>query len=367
MIDQIGPEQFYELLESAPDAIVIVDEEGLIRMVNRQAEIMFGYPRTDMLMRHIEMLLPGSLRSTHVQHRAHYIENPHTRPMGAGLDLLAVRRDSSIFPVEISLSPLHMTGGILITSVIRDITERKRAVEAQQRVMRERLSTAEAGMLQAARLAAIGQLSAAIAHEINNPLYAARNALYLIEGDLTEEQRASPYWALVRNELARIAGIIDRMRDFYRPTRGEVQFYDLNRTLEETLALIRLNIRNEAIMVDFVPDQQLPPVLCDNDQMRQVFLNLMMNAIEAMPEGGKLSVRSRYAEQQAIIEVSDTGIGIPKAIMPQLFEAFFTNKQNGTGLGLTISAHIVTQHNGRITAESVEGEGSLFRVILPIS
>jgi two-component system NtrC family sensor kinase len=233
--------------------------------------------------------------------------------------------------------------------------------------MRERLSTAEAGMLQAARLAAIGQLSAAIAHEINNPLYAARNALYLIEGDLSEEQRTSPYWVLVRNELARIAAIIDRMRDFYRPARGEVQCYDLNRTLEETLALVRLHIRNEAIKVDFVPDQHLPPIWCDNDQMRQVFLNVMMNAIEAMPEGGRLTVRSRYAGQQAIIEVSDTGIGIPEAIMPQLFEAFFTNKQNGTGLGLTISAHIVAQHNGQLSVESVEGEGSTFRVLLPIA
>jgi two-component system NtrC family sensor kinase len=238
-------------------------------------------------------------------------------------------------------------------------------LEAQQRSMTERLNAAEAAMLQAARLTAVGQLAASVAHEINNPLYAARNCLYLLEEDLPPAALESPYLHMARDQLARIAGIIERMRDFYRPARGEMAAYDLNHLLEETLALAGLNLRHGSIRMIFTPARDLPEVVCNGDQLRQVFLNLVLNAIEAMPEGGTLTVRTGARPHFAVAEVQDTGIGIPNEIRPRLFEPFFTNKAAGTGLGLSISAHIVTQHGGQIEVESVEGEGSTFRVKLP--
>jgi two-component system NtrC family sensor kinase len=170
---------------------------------------------------------------------------------------------------------------------------------------------------------------------------------------------------MARDQLARIAGIIERMRDFYRPARGEMASYDLNHLLEETLALAGLNLRHGAIRMIFTPARDLPEVVCNGDQLRQVFLNLVLNAIEAMPEGGTLTVRTEARPQFAVVEVQDTGIGIPDEIRPRLFEPFFTNKAAGTGLGLSISAHIVTQHGGQLEVESGEGQGSTFRVILP--
>lgn len=238
-------------------------------------------------------------------------------------------------------------------------------LEAQRQTLSERLNSVEAGMLQAARLAAVGQLAASIAHEINNPLYAARNGLYLIEEDLPEELRSSPYLRMVSDQLTRIAGIIERMRDFYRPPRGDLALYDINQLLEETLALAGFNLRHGAIQMIFTPAPELPPVLCNGDQLRQVFLNLVLNAIEAMPEGGTLTVRTQAGPTVAVIEIQDTGIGIPDDIRTHLFEPFFTNKSNGTGLGLSISAHIVTQHGGHIDVESAPGLGSTFRVVLP--
>ncbi len=553
--------RFKGLLEAAPDAIVIVDEAGKIVIANTQAERLFGYDGSEMIGESIEMLLPKHLRALHERHRDDYHHKPATRPMGSGLDLTACRKDGTEVPVEISLSPFDTPEGRLVISVIRDVTDRKRAaeelegevlrrtahlnvllqfsqqlllarsldavlqkainyamglvqdaqhgavylyddanrrlvlrasvgfnlvpqlsvptdfalvglafttrqfqvaesqqeyetwlggisaeersrileafgttvlptgvvafpliahdtvlgvlrlvrergegpfarearetlealanlaaaaileersrreaaslsteverLEEQHRMMAERLDHAEAGMLQAARLAAVGQLSASIAHEINNPLYAARNCLYLLEEDLPADQRESPYLGMARDQLTRIAGIIERMRDFYRPTRGDMAPCDLNQILEETLALAGLNMRHGAIKMIFSPVKDLPRVLGSDDQLRQVFLNLVLNAIDAMPNGGTLTVRTEAGPSVAIVEVQDTGVGIPETIRARIFEPFFTNKPTGTGLGLAICGHIVTQHSGQIEVESREGQGTTFRVALP--
>jgi two-component system NtrC family sensor kinase len=560
-LDSEADTKFQSLLEAAPDAIVIVDRDGLIVITNGQTERLFGYDRSELVGQPVECLLPKRIRSRHVHHRAHYTAEPHTRPMGIGLDLVAKRRDGSEFPVEISLSPLQTPDGLLITSVIRDSTDRKQAaqelerqvqrrtahlnallqfsqellgargfdnvlqraldhatalvpgaqsgaiylyeptterlalrasagfrrlpefnrpvdlgligltftsrrpyliqsaeewlalvdatgdddperslqtlhleqtpsgvitlpliahdqaigvlfllrtagagafgvearptleglanltaaaileersrnttadlsrqlhhLEEQQRHMAERLTSAESAMLQAARLAAVGQLAASIAHEINNPLYAARNCLHLLEEDLPAELRESQYLSIAREQLTRIAGIIERMRDFYRPPRGDLIPNNLNEMLEGTLALAELNARHVVSKVIFTPDPKLPAVVGNGDQLRQVFLNLILNAIDAMPEGGALTVRTIAGPTVAVIEVQDSGIGIAADIRARLFEPFFTNKPNGTGLGLSISAHIVTQHGGQIEVDSRVGHGSTFRVVLP--
>lgn len=552
---------FWRLLESAPDPIVIVSQDGRIRMVNSQFERVFGYSQPELIDQSIEILLPYRFHKLHTQHREEYVTHPTTRPMGIGLNLVARRKNGEEFPVEISLSPFEFEEGLLTIAVVRDITDRKRAaaelerqvqqrtrqlnavlqfsqellfarsldevlqqalrramalapetnrgviylyddetntltlhasigfsplpqlrvatnvcilgiaftsrqtfelhsaaeyralapgltreereqilrvlhieqipsgvmalpllardqaigvllllreqgagpfasdarmaletlgnltaaaiveerfrrqaktlstqvadLEAEQQRMAERLNYAEAGMLQAARLAAVGQLAASIAHEINNPLYAARNCLFLLEEDLPPTLRDSSYLTLARDQLDRIAGIISRMRNFYRPSRGEMAPHNINYLLEETLALAGLNLRHGTIQMIFTPAPDLPDVVCNADQLRQVFLNLVMNAIEAMPNGGTLTVRTEPTDLTALIEVRDTGVGIPESVRERIFEPFFTNKPSGTGLGLAISQHIVMQHNGRIEVESRENKGSTFRVSLP--
>jgi len=552
--------QFRALLEAAPDAVVIVDAAGRIVIVNGQVERLFGYARAELLDQPVDLLLPEALRPVHKRHRGAYGAAPRTRPMGSGLDLAARRKDGSTFPVEISLSTIQSDAGILITSIIHDITERKDAADAlewqvqrrtahldtllqcsqellgargldsvlhhaishamvfipdaqggaiylydpdsqrlvvravagvgavpridvpielgilghafttrlasvtsdatqlatlicdssaddsqhtaglpeqvevpsaavalplvthdqaigvlllltgagagitealptlsglanltaaailaeqnaraaaqlsdqvlrleqQQGALAARLTTAEAAMLQAARLAAVGQLAAAVAHEINNPLYAVRNCLYLHEQDLPPELRDSEFMTLTRDELTRIAGIIVRMRDFYRPDRGELTPCDLNQVLEETLALAELNMRHTGIKLIFIPAPDLLRVVGNSDQLRQVFLNLILNAIDAMPQAGTLTVRTMGGSTVALVEVQDSGVGIPEEIRARLFEPFFTSKPTGTGLGLAISAHIVTQHGGQIEVESTAGQGSTFRVVLPV-
>jgi two-component system NtrC family sensor kinase len=234
-----------------------------------------------------------------------------------------------------------------------------------------RLNAAQAQLLQSAKLAAVGELSASVAHEINNPLYAARNSLYLVEQDLAVDAPQRAFLAIAQQELGRIARIITRMRDFYRPAKAELAATNINVLLRETLELVQTHLRHGHInaATDLGPD--LPAIVAHADQLRQVFLNIILNACDAMPEGGDLRLKTRLLQTRSeapssiSIDICDTGVGIPVEHRSHLFEPFYTTKAHGTGLGLAISAHIVTQHGGRILVESELGQGTTFSILLP--
>jgi two-component system NtrC family sensor kinase len=237
---------------------------------------------------------------------------------------------------------------------------------------RARLDAAQAQLLQSAKLAAVGELAASVAHEINNPLYAARNSLYLVEQDLPIEAPPRQFLSIAQAELGRIARIITRMRDFYRPARKELEPTNLNELLAETIELVQTHLRHGQVQVVSSFCEPLPPMIAHADQLRQVFLNLMLNACDAMQGGGTLTVATMIEANEGSadmlrVNIADTGIGIPDEHMPHLFEPFYTTKPQGTGLGLAISAHIVTQHGGTIMVESEVGVGSTFVIRLPIS
>ncbi|NTU83328.1 MAG: GAF domain-containing protein [Chloroflexales bacterium] len=236
-----------------------------------------------------------------------------------------------------------------------------------------RLNTAQAQLLQSAKLAAVGELSASVAHEINNPLYAARNSLYLVEQDLAPDAPQRSFLAIAQQELGRIARIITRMRDFYRPTRAELAATSINTILRETLELVQTHLRHGHIHAVATLEPDLPATIAHADQLRQVFLNIILNACDAMPRGGDLRVTTQMLQARPEapatigVYIVDTGVGIAPEHLPHLFEPFYTTKAQGTGLGLAISAHIVTQHGGRITVESAPGQGTTFTILLPVS
>jgi two-component system NtrC family sensor kinase len=236
-----------------------------------------------------------------------------------------------------------------------------------------RLNTAQAQLLQSAKLAAVGELSASVAHEINNPLYAARNSLYLVEQDLTPDAPQRAFLTIAQQELGRIARIITRMRDFYRPAKAELAATNINSLLRETLELVQTHLRHSHINASADLSADIPPVIAHADQLRQVFLNIILNACDAMPDGGDLRLKTRLVQARSEapstieIDICDTGLGIPVEHRPHLFEPFYTTKANGTGLGLAISAHIITQHSGRILVESELCQGTTFSILLPTS
>jgi two-component system, NtrC family, sensor kinase len=234
-----------------------------------------------------------------------------------------------------------------------------------------RLNAAQAQLLQSAKLAAVGELAASVAHEINNPLYAARNSLYLVEQELPPDSQHHPFLQIAQTELGRIAKIITRMRDFYRPARDELEPTEINDLLAETIELVQTHLRHGQVMVSNDLTPGLPLLTAHADQLRQVFLNLMLNACDAMPNGGTLHIATSLASspegvETIVVQVRDTGVGIADEHLEHLFEPFYTTKAQGTGLGLAISMHIATQHGGNITVTSQVGEGTTFTVTLPI-
>lgn len=224
-------------------------------------------------------------------------------------------------------------------------------------------------LVQNERLAVMGRLLASVSHELNNPLQAIQNALFLLKEEKGISIQGRNDLEIVLAESERMAGLIERLRDTYRPAQAEdLQPANLNNIIEDVCALLATHLRKNEVAFEFHPDQELPVVSAQPDQIRQVVLNLLVNAVDAMPSGGKLTTSTAFLKdsQEVLLSVCDTGMGIPPAILPIIFDPFVTNKKRGTGIGLTISHDIIVKHGGRITAENNPGGGgATFKIWLP--
>ena len=238
--------------------------------------------------------------------------------------------------------------------------------DLQQSLQHER--EARAQVVQAEKLAAIGRLSASVAHELNNPLQVIQNSLYLVRHESVLDKQAQDDLDVALTESQRMAELIERMRETYRPaTATEFQPESLNVLIVEVEKLIGTHLRHNQVAYEFNPEPQLPPVPCLRDQLKQVILNLSLNAVEAMPDGGRLTISTLIAPKGDGIGVTfvDTGQGIAPADLPNIYDPFFTRKAGGTGLGLAISYDIIQHHRGRIEVDSELNRGTTFRIWLP--
>jgi PAS domain S-box-containing protein len=226
-----------------------------------------------------------------------------------------------------------------------------------------------AQLIQAEKVAALGRLLASLAHEINNPLQALRSSLNLLLNRDPPAEKRRIYLDLAHQEVERLVGIVERVLGFYRPSREGPEPVDIDATLDETLLLVHKQLERERVTVHRHRSVELPSMNAVAGQLKQVFLNLILNAVQAMPEGGELTVETRWdtSAHEVHIVFTDTGMGIPDDALSRLFEPFFTSRREGTGLGLTISYSIVEQHGGRIEVQSQVGVGSTFTAILPLA
>jgi signal transduction histidine kinase len=229
--------------------------------------------------------------------------------------------------------------------------------------------TIRSQLLQNERLALVGRLLASVSHELNNPLQAIQNALFLLRDEATLSTQGQQDLDIILAETERMATLIERLRSAYRPIRiKDFQPIPLNTLLEDVHSLIATHMRHKQIAFEFIPDPALPDVPGISDQIRQVALNLFLNAVEIMRPGGRLTVQTCNlpAQKEVLFLVKDTGPGIDPEILPRIFEPFITSKHTGTGLGLTITRDIIEQHHGRISAENDPEGGAVFRVWLPV-
>jgi PAS domain S-box-containing protein len=350
------------ILESASEGILLVDTSGRITLANAAALRMFGYDHAELIGQPLEILLPDRIRVAHADHRMAYFAEPRVRPMGIGLDLSGRRRDGAEFPVEISLSSVETSDGVVAMAFITDITERKRA-EGQLQRQREVLYQNE-------KLAALGTLSAGIAHEMNNPLgiMTTRIEVMLLEA---EEQQLPPQvledLQVLHRAGQRVARIAASLRSFARQSAGERQPVELGTIVDEALLLMAKPLAADNVRVRTSLDRSLPPIVADVTAMHQVLMNLLTNAREAMPDGGTIDVETSPAERPGWVRlrVADTGTGIPTEAISKVFDPFYTTKRTGTGLGLSVTYGIIEEHGGTIDVRSQPGLGTTFTLEFP--
>lgn len=378
--------RFRHLLEAAPDAILEIDRDGCIALMNAATERLFGYTREELLGKNVDTLVPNEARVRHAHHRANYGAHPLPRPMGSGLLLQGQRKDGTRFPVEISLSPFESDEGFRIGAIIRDVTERVNA-EEQIRVLQakytEELTAANRQLeLRNREVETANQLKseflASMSHELRTPLHTIIGFAELLseglEGALTEKQLRFANHILKdgRHLLDLINDILDLSKIEAGRLELKLEEFDWTDALKDVIATIQPQAIARNVIL--APSDQIPShrIYADRVRFKTILYNLLSNAVKFTPARGKVWVEAALRERMLIVAVRDTGVGIPVEQQTRIFDKFYqvglatSGVREGTGLGLAIAKHFVERHGGAITVESTPGRGSSFTFTIPL-
>lgn len=352
------------ILETVPDAMVVINEAGVVQSFSKTAERLFGYRAREVIGQNIRMLMPEPYRSQHDGYLQRYRTTGEKRIIGIGRVVVGERKDGTTFPMELSIGEMRSNNIRFFTGFIRDLSERQQT-EA-------RLQELQSELIHISRLSALGEMASALAHELNQPLSAIANYLkgsrrLLERQKIAEVETVCDAIDKAADQSLRAGQIIRRLRDFVARGESEKRVESLRKLVEEASALALVGAKDRGIRVSFrfAPDTDL--VLADRVQIQQVILNLVRNAIEAMEttEQRDLTLITHRTEPGMLeVAVADTGSGLSPEILPQLFQPFITTKASGMGVGLSISRSIVEAHGGRIFAEANPEGGTVFRFSL---
>jgi two-component system, sporulation sensor kinase E len=472
-------EQFRLVVESSPSGMLMVDEGGIILMVNRQIEQLFGYERAELIGQPVEMLVPQRIKSHHASGRAAFFAHSESRAMGKGRDLYGVRKDGEEFPLEIGLNPIRTSDGMRVLASVVDISERKQVertlqkerdfiaavletagalvvvLDREGRILRfnraceqttgysseevmgryvwdlfvisdevegvkavfkglrggdsrneyenywkgkdgvlRRISWSNTVLMDAhsrveyivaaglditdfvqiqeqlrktERIAELGTLASGMAHEIGTPMNVILGrAEYLL--NRTADEGMKKGLTTIVTQVERITKVMNQLLAFVRRKPAEHRLVDLSEIVGDSLEMFQERFTHSRITVEQAIETNIPPVYADRDQMMQVLINLVVNSLHAMPDGGRLRLSLAREKSHILIGVSDTGHGMPQDICSKIFDPFFTTKDfgKGTGLGLTVVKGIIEEHGGTIAVESVVGQGTTFWIRLPL-
>jgi PAS domain S-box-containing protein len=360
------------IVEAANDAVVSMDESGAILLANPATRRIFGYDSAEMVGKPMTMLMPEMMRKLHENGFKRYLDTGKRHLNWQGVEVTAQRKDGQEFPVEVSFGELTSAGHKVFTGFIRDISERKQA-EDQLRASERNLQMTQAELARVSRLTTMGELAASIAHEVNQPLTAVINnasaCLRLLANRSLEPEVLRRALEGVVADGTRASAVLARIRAFIKKEPAEKSELDINEVIQEVLALAGRELYENRVLPDRQLNTDLPTVLADRVQLQQVLLNLIMNGVEAMAavtdRPRLLGVQSRTDESgDVLIAVSDSGTGVGSEL-DRVFNPFFTTKENGMGMGLSISRSLVEGHGGRLWAAPNSPHGAVFSFTLP--
>ena len=341
------------LIQTTQDALVTIDRESRIVLFNPAAQRIFGYAPEEVIGEDVSVLMPPPYRSEHAGYVERYERTGEARAIGRIRVVEALRKSGERFPIELSVAAVEVDGETRYGAFIRDISEK---VRLQEELIDQR------------RLAAVGQTSATLAHEIGNPLNNMVLTAKVLERRLkklgVEDERAHGSLASITEEIRRLNDLLDEFRSLAKRQRLEMRPLDLRSMIDRVCQEHRASLTIHGVTIAHRIPEALPTIHADQGKLKQVLLNLCKNAVEAMPEGGGIEVTCRTDPEEAVIEITDTGPGIPEGL--DVFEPFKTTKDQGTGLGLAIAKRIVGGHGGSITHRPASGGGTTFEIRLPL-
>lgn len=350
------------ILDTVPDAMVVIDEAGHVQSFSLAAEQLFGWQATELVGRNVNVLMTDPHRAAHDGYLERYLTTGERRIIGIGRVVVGKRKDGSTFPMELAVGEMVSGEVRYFTGFIRDLTER----QATER----RLQDLQSELMHVSRLTALGEMASALAHELNQPLSATANyvkgSVRLLEREPTDKAKLKHALSQAGEQMLRAGQIIRRLRDFVERGETERRVESLPQLLDEAGALAMVGAKERGVHLRFELDPTADLVLADKVQIQQVVLNLMRNAIDAMDGNVReMQVATRALSADFVeISVADTGSGISDEVAARLFEPFMTTKQQGMGVGLSISRTIVEAHGGRIWAETNPAGGATFRFTL---
>lgn len=352
------------ILRTVPDAMIVIDDAGLIRDFSAAAEQQFGWRAEEVAGRNVSMLMPSPYRDAHDGYLSRYAATGERRIIGIGRVVVGERKDGSTFPMELAVGEIKLPGQRMFTGFVRDLSERQRT--------ETRLQELQSELVHVARLTALGEMASALAHELNQPLSAIGNYLMgskaLLRREDVPHERIAEAVDKAGKEALRAGEIIRRLRDFVARGETERRVESLPRLIEESSALALVGAKDLGLRVRHELDPSVELVLVDKVQVQQVLLNLIRNAVDALsdaPERALTIVVNAEDSDMVRVSIADTGPGISPDVREQLFRPFVTTKRSGMGVGLSICRTIVEAHGGRIWVETNRAGGATFHFTIP--
>lgn len=342
--------RFRAILDTATDAILTIDSKQKIVLFNNAAQQIFGYTRAGVLGKDLNLLIP-SQHGDHYKVMRRFLETKEPMPLGRTLSLNAVRKNGEEFPIELGISHHRIDGRIMFTAMIRDVSMQKQL---------------EKNLLQSERLAAVGQAVARVAHEIKNPLMIIGGFSHQLEKSLTDD-KAVQKLDMIFEEVSRLEKLVANVGDFTKEYKLLKRPADINSVVQDVVKIMGEIYSNEKYGFRAELSQDLREIYCDPDKLKQVFMNVIANGVEAMGNGGTITINTGESAGGVEIRIRDEGTGMREEELLNIFQPFYTTREKGSGLGLSISYKIVEAHRGEISAVSVPGKGTTFLIRLPVA